>query len=62
MENYIVRIYNRDRDDPCKVTGTLESVEGETLQAFDSINRLPALLNPDTAPCLRQKGRSRTRG
>jgi hypothetical protein len=44
MENYIVRIYSRDSDDPYKVTATLESVEAETRQAFDSIHALPALL------------------
>lgn len=56
MENYIVRIYNRDHEDSCKVTGTLESVEHETLQAFQSLNALPELLNPDTTPHLRQTG------
>ncbi|MCO6411548.1 MAG: hypothetical protein J5I92_02275 [Thiogranum sp.] len=54
MENYIVRIYARDQEDPGKVTGTLESVEGETLQAFQSLNALPELLNPDTTPRPRQ--------
>ncbi len=48
MENYIVRIYSRDSDDPCKVTGTLESIEGETRQSFFSLHALPALLNPAT--------------
>lgn len=54
MENYIVRIYARDQDDPGKVTGTLESVESETLQAFQSLDALPELLNPDTEPHLRR--------
>ncbi len=46
MENYIVRIYRRDEDDPEKVTGMLESVEYETRQSFHSINALQALLTP----------------
>ncbi len=52
MENYIVRIYRRDANDPEKVTGMLESVEYETRQSFHSINALQALLTPQTGSCL----------
>ncbi len=52
MENYIVRIYRRDRTDPQKVIGVLESVEQETQQSFADLNTLSTLLEnePATSP------------
>lgn len=58
MENYIVRIYRRDEDDPEKVTGMLESVEHETRESFHSINALQALLCAHSASGLRQSMRT----
>jgi hypothetical protein len=46
MENYIVRIYRRDETDPDKLSGTFESVENETRNAFTSLNSLIDLLIP----------------
>jgi hypothetical protein len=46
MENYIIRIYRRDQDNPDRLTGLLESVEGETRHPFHSLNGLCALLAP----------------
>lgn len=52
MENYIVRIYRRDRTDPQSVNGVLESVERETRQAFADLDTLSMLLEsePETSP------------
>ncbi len=52
MENYIVRIYRRDRTDPQRVNGVLESVERETQQAFADLDTLSALLESklETSP------------
>lgn len=44
MENYIVRIYRRDRDNPGQVTGILESVEQETRQTFHTLDTLHSFL------------------
>ena len=44
MENYIVRIYRRDHDDPEQVTGILESVEQETRQTFHTLQTLHSFL------------------
>jgi hypothetical protein len=46
MENYIIRIYRRDENNPDRLTGLLESVEGETRHPFHSLNGLCALLSP----------------
>jgi hypothetical protein len=44
VENYIVRIYRRDQDNPEQVTGILESVEQETRQTFHTLKTLHAFL------------------
>ena len=44
MENYIVRIYDRNTRNPLQVTGILESVESETRQAFHTLDSLRDLL------------------
>ena len=44
MENYIVRIYRRDPNDTEKVKGSLESIENETQQPFESWRDLRAAL------------------
>ncbi len=46
MENYIIRIYRRDQNNPDKLAGLLESVEGETRHPFHSLRGLCALLAP----------------
>jgi hypothetical protein len=45
MENYIVRIYDRDPDDAERVTGVLESVEQQTGRPFHSIGALRSMLS-----------------
>jgi hypothetical protein len=47
MENYIVRIYRRDANDPHKVAGVFESVEQETENTFTNLNSLVSLLASD---------------
>ena len=49
MENYIVRIYRRDSDDPNKVTGICESVEKETRDSFNTLGKLVSLISPARA-------------
>lgn len=45
MENYIVRIYRRDSDDPNKLTGICESVEKETRDSFNTLGKLVSLIS-----------------
>ena len=45
VENYIVRIYRRDADDPEGVVGTVECVETQIQQPFHGIGRLGMLLS-----------------
>lgn len=47
MENYIVRIYRRDQDDPERVTGMLESVETQTRRPFNTLRALHSLLSDE---------------
>jgi hypothetical protein len=49
MENYIVRIYRRDSDDPSKLTGICESVEKETRDSFNTLGKLVSLISPARA-------------
>ena len=44
MENYIVRIYRRDADDPGSVVGTVECVETRMNKPFHGLKRLGDLL------------------
>ena len=44
MENYIVRIYRRDKKDRTKVTGIVESVERDTRHTFHTLNSLRSVL------------------
>jgi hypothetical protein len=50
MENYIVRIYRRDEQDPNNIVGTLESVEQQTRQSFKNMNALKRLLSSSPKP------------
>lgn len=40
VDNYIVRIYRRNEDDPREVTGIVECVETEERQAFHNLDEL----------------------
>jgi hypothetical protein len=44
MDNYIVRIYRRDPDDPRKIAGMVELVEQEEKKAFTGIEELVRIL------------------
>lgn len=60
LENYIIRVLRRDEGDPERLTGLLESVEGETQYPFYSLNDLRALLVSANGPERRAKKRSET--
>lgn len=45
MENYIVRVYRRDDQNPDKVIGTVERVEKEDRQPFHSLSELSKILS-----------------
>jgi hypothetical protein len=45
MDNYIVRIYRRDADDPAKAVGVVEYVETGTRRSFADIDELLSLLH-----------------
>ncbi len=44
MENYIVRIYRRDQNNPMQITGIVESVEQGVNTPFKNIEALNKLL------------------
>jgi hypothetical protein len=44
METYIVRIYRRDRDDPQKIVGLVETVGKDDKKAFASRDELIMVL------------------
>ncbi len=44
LENYIIRIFRRDEEDPARVAGLLESVERETRYSFQTWDELRDLL------------------
>ncbi len=52
MENYIVRIYRRNSNDPEQVNGVLESVEQETRRPFSDLDTLNTMLasEPEALP------------
>jgi len=45
MENYIVRVYRRDIQDTCGVTGIVENVENEEKLVFHSLEELCSILS-----------------
>jgi len=53
MDNYIVRIYRRDADDPRRIVGLVEIVEEQEKKAFTGIEELVNILVPvpGKAPC-----------
>ena len=60
MDNYIVRIYSRDKEDPDKVTGILESVEQQTRRPFHSLDALHAMLHTPATANSQHKGANAT--
>ena len=46
MENYIVRIYRRDADDPQKIAGLVELVGIEQKESFANFDELRDILGP----------------
>ncbi len=45
MENYIVRVYRRDIQNTCGVTGLVENVENEEKLVFHSLEELCSILS-----------------
>ena len=45
MENYIVRVYRRDIQNTCGVTGLVENVENEEKLVFHSLEELLSILS-----------------
>ncbi len=59
MENYIVRIYRREQDNPEEIAGQVEDVEDGSVYAFDSIDCLDDIFL--RAPRSLHKNKSRKR-
>ncbi len=59
MENYIVRIYRREKDNPRLLVGLVEEVGSAGKKAFNSIDDLWEILNPQDrgAPQARNKSK-----
>lgn len=54
MENFIIRIYRRDENNPDDVVGTLESVEIQQQWPFHNFSTLFQMLS-DPASCRKEK-------
>lgn len=71
MDNYIIRIYRQEKDNPDKLVGVLEKVGNESnksslrltarRQAFTNIDELWEILNA-TGDLLKQANKTRKRG
>ena len=57
METFIIRIYQRDKEDPSKVAGAVEIPGVKKLLPFDSQNSLQLILSTPIS-CGRNNGRS----
>lgn len=44
MENYIIRIYRRDRRSPWKIVGLVESVEAGMKRAFSDLDQMREII------------------
>ena len=55
MENYIVRIYRREEDNPRILVGVVEEVGVEGNKAFTNIDELLDILNPKEKELLKPK-------
>ncbi len=48
-ENYLVRIYRRDKTDPERITGLVEIIEAGEKKKFSNFDDLKSVLIPDQA-------------
>ncbi len=48
LENYIVRIYRCEKDNPRSLVGIVEEVEAEGKKAFTNLDELGEIINPST--------------
>ncbi len=48
MDNYIVRIYRKEKDDPRLLVGLVEKVGSEGKRAFSNLDELWQILNAAT--------------
>lgn len=48
-ENYLVRIYRRDKEDPDRIAGMVEFIEAGEKKAFATFDDLKAILAADRA-------------
>jgi hypothetical protein len=64
MDNYIVRIYRRDIDDPRRIAGMVEIVDQEEKKAFAGIEELVNILAPvpEKSPCANDRHSRKKRG
>lgn len=46
-ENYLVRIYRRDKEDPDRIAGIVEFIEAEEKKAFATFDDLKAILGQE---------------
>ena len=55
MDNYIVRIYRRDRKEPREIVGVVELVEKKAKKTFKNVNELIRILcDPMGKPSLKR--------
>lgn len=62
METYIIRIYQRDKNDPKKVTGVVEEIGKEEKKGFISPDSLWRILTSSSRESGRKSGTSRRNG
>jgi len=59
LENYVLRIYRREKNDPRILVGVVEEVGVEGNRAFTSLEELWKILNPPKAVTKKSKKRNK---
>jgi hypothetical protein len=57
LQNYVLRIYRREKNDPRILVGVVEEVGAEGNKAFSNLDELWSILNPSKARAAKTKKR-----
>jgi len=60
LENYVLRIYRRKKNDPRILVGVVEEVGVEGKRAFSNLDELWSILNSSKAETAKTKKRSKS--
>ena len=62
MDNYIVRIYRSEKDNPRKLVGLVEEVGKDGRRGFTNLDELWGILNPPGKDAALERGKEREGG